>query len=77
MGSEFVTNPPPKWNDFGKVCVSFDRTLGDDCMLNHDAAPTPYDEQDPDWSLMRAMADGDVRALNEIYARYGPMLLGF
>lgn len=36
-----------------------------------------YDGFDPDWTLMRSMADGDVRALNEVYARYGPMLLGF
>jgi RNA polymerase sigma factor (sigma-70 family) len=41
-------------------------------------SPTsPYQGFDPDWSLVRAMADGDVRALNEIYARYGPMILGF
>lgn len=38
---------------------------------------TPYQGFDPDWSLIRAMADGDVRALNDVYARYGPMLLGF
>lgn len=36
-----------------------------------------YEGFDPDWTLMRSMADGDVRALNEVYARYGPMLLGF
>jgi RNA polymerase sigma-70 factor (ECF subfamily) len=46
-------------------------------MLNQDAVATPYDGQDPDWALVKGMADGDVRALNEIYARYGPMLLGF
>lgn len=46
-------------------------------MLYPDSAATPYDGHDPDWQLMRAMADGDVRALNEIYTRYGPMLLGF
>lgn len=38
---------------------------------------TTYQGFDPDWSLIRSMADGDVRALNEVYARYGPMLLGF
>lgn len=36
-----------------------------------------YQGFDPDWALIRAMADGDVRALNEVYARYGPMLMGF
>lgn len=38
---------------------------------------TGYDGFDPDWTLVRSMADGDVRALNEVYALYGPMLLGF
>lgn len=47
-------------------------------MLNHNSAdPTPYDDHDPDWMLIRAMADGDIRALNELYARHGPMLLGY
>lgn len=72
-----VTNPLAKWNESISKGVSCDRTLGDDCMLDQNAAPTPYDEHDPDWSLIQSMADGDVRALNEIYARYGPMLLGF
>lgn len=38
---------------------------------------SPYQEHDPDWILIRAMADGDVRALNELYARYGGMVLSF
>ena len=38
---------------------------------------TVYEGFDPDWALVRSMADGDVRALNEVYALYGPMLLGF
>lgn len=47
-------------------------------MLNQNpAVPMPSPEPDPDWLLIRKMADGDVRALNEIYARYGPMLLGY
>lgn len=47
-------------------------------MDNRNPLPaTEYQGFDPDWSLLRAMADGDVRALNEVYARYGPMLLGF
>lgn len=47
-------------------------------MLNqHSAAPTPYSEHDPDWLLIRAMADGDIRGLNELYARYGGLLLSF
>lgn len=41
------------------------------------AQSAAYDGFDPDWALVRAMADGDVRALNDIYARYGPMLLSF
>ncbi|MEL6406076.1 MAG: sigma-70 family RNA polymerase sigma factor [Chloroflexota bacterium] len=41
------------------------------------AQQSSYDGFDPDWALVRAMADGDVRALNEVYARYGPMLLSF
>lgn len=43
---------------------------------NPSTAPA-YQGFDPDWALLRAMADGDVRALNEVYGRYGPMLLGF
>lgn len=39
--------------------------------------PTPYDAPDPDWVLIHAMAQGDIRALNELYTRYGPMLLAF
>lgn len=47
-------------------------------MLNHQTAtPTPYSEHDPDWLLIRAMADGDIRGLNELYARYGGLLLSF
>ncbi|MGB7339154.1 MAG: sigma-70 family RNA polymerase sigma factor [Phototrophicaceae bacterium] len=47
-------------------------------MDNRNPLPaTDYQGFDPDWALLRAMADGDVRALNEVYARYGPMLLGF
>lgn len=41
------------------------------------SAQTPYQGFDPDWTLVRGMANGDVRALNEVYANYGPMLLGF
>lgn len=39
--------------------------------------PSPYDAPDPDWVLIHAMAGGDIRALNELYVRYGPMLLAF
>jgi len=47
-------------------------------MLNQNpVVDSQYSDQDPDWLLIRAMADGDIRALNELYARYGPMLLGF
>lgn len=57
-------------------------------MLGHNAAesPTPYDRpdydgqddgHDPDWILIRKMAEGDIRALNELYARYGSMILAF
>lgn len=47
-------------------------------MLNQNpAAANALPEQDPDWLLIRKMADGDVRALNEMYARYGAMLLGY
>jgi RNA polymerase sigma-70 factor (ECF subfamily) len=51
----------------------------EELMLNHNATdPTPYDDDhDPDWLLIRAMADGDIRGLNELYARHGPMLLGY
>lgn len=41
------------------------------------AQPTPYEEYDPDWMLIRAMAEGDLRALNELYERYGGLLLAF
>lgn len=37
----------------------------------------PDQEPDPDWALMRAMAGGDVRALNELYTRHSGMLLGY
>lgn len=47
-------------------------------MENRDPSGVPsYQGFDPDWAMVRAMADGDVRALNDVYARYGPMLLGF
>jgi len=47
-------------------------------MLNQNPmAETPYSEQDPDWLLIHGMAEGDIRALNELYARYGSMLLAF
>jgi RNA polymerase sigma-70 factor, ECF subfamily len=47
-------------------------------MLSYNmSAPSPYQEPDPDWMLIRAMATGDVRALNELYARYGGMILAF
>lgn len=36
-----------------------------------------YQGFDPDWALVRAMATGDVRALDDVYERYGAMLLGF
>lgn len=38
---------------------------------------TPYDHHDPDVILIRAMAEGNIQALDELYARYGPMLLGY
>lgn len=41
------------------------------------SAQSPVEAHDPDWQLVRAMADGDVRALDELYLRYGSMLLGF
>jgi RNA polymerase sigma-70 factor, ECF subfamily len=34
-------------------------------------------EYDPDWALVRSMAQGEVAALNELYARYGGMILAF
>lgn len=37
----------------------------------------PDAEPDPDIALIEAMAQGDIRALNELYARHGPMLLGY
>lgn len=47
-------------------------------MLNRNPSLlSPYEGHDPDWMLIRAMADGDIRALNELYARYGGMLLGY
>lgn len=47
-------------------------------MFNqYPTATTPYDAHDPDWLLIRKMADGDVRALNELYGRYGGMMLGY
>ncbi len=47
-------------------------------MFNQNSTdPTPCDDHDPDWMLIRAMADGDIRALNELYARRGPMLPGY
>lgn len=53
-------------------------TVGRGHMLNQNpAAQMPYEDNDPDWLLIRKMADGDVRALNEIYARHGSMLLGY
>lgn len=36
-----------------------------------------YAQGDPDWILIRAMAGGDIRALNELYTRYVSLLLGF
>jgi RNA polymerase sigma-70 factor (ECF subfamily) len=33
--------------------------------------------EDPDWAMMQGMVAGDVRALNEFYGQYAPMLLGF
>ena len=41
------------------------------------SAPTPQQEPDPDWMLIRAMADGDVRALDELYSRYAGQILAF
>lgn len=49
----------------------------EDMFNQQPSSVSTYQGFDPDWALIRAMADGDVRALNEIYARYGPMLLGF
>jgi RNA polymerase sigma-70 factor, ECF subfamily len=47
-------------------------------MLSYQPTADAHDnDHDPDWMLIRAMADGDIRALNELYARYGGMLLGF
>lgn len=47
-------------------------------MFNQNQAqPTPYQDYDPDWMLIRSMAEGDIRALNEVYARYGGLLLAF
>ena len=39
--------------------------------------PPGESHQDADWVLLQAMANGDIRALDEFYARYAPMLLGF
>jgi RNA polymerase sigma-70 factor (ECF subfamily) len=41
------------------------------------AQPSAYEDYDPDWMLLRAMAEGDLRALNELYARYGGLVLAF
>jgi RNA polymerase sigma-70 factor (ECF subfamily) len=47
-------------------------------MLYHNPQiPPDESSEDPDWMLLQAMAEGDVRALNEFYGRYAPMLLGF
>jgi RNA polymerase sigma-70 factor (ECF subfamily) len=42
--------------------------------LPQTAVPPAYD---PDWRLIQAMAGGDLRALHEIYERYGGLLLAF
>lgn len=47
-------------------------------MLNRNRGAEPQQNgHDPDWMLLRAMAGGDLHALNEFYGRYGPMLLGY
>jgi RNA polymerase sigma-70 factor (ECF subfamily) len=39
--------------------------------------PTPPPDYDPDWVLVRGIAEGDLRALHELYARYGGLILAF
>lgn len=47
-------------------------------MLYHNPEIPPEESSpDTDWMLLDAMAQGDIRALNEFYGRYAPMLLGF
>jgi len=43
-------------------------------MTEEHVAAQPYD---PDHALIHAIADGDTRALDELYARYGPGILNF
>lgn len=41
-------------------------------VVMHEAIPP-----DPDWDLMQAIARGDVQALNDLYAQYGGLLMGY
>jgi RNA polymerase sigma-70 factor (ECF subfamily) len=41
------------------------------------AAAVAHPHVDPDVCLVRAMADGDTHALDQLYARHGPSLLVF
>lgn len=43
-------------------------------MTEH-ALAMPLTSDDPDVALVRAMAEGDTHALDQVYARYGPSLL--
>jgi RNA polymerase sigma-70 factor, ECF subfamily len=43
--------------------------------MTQDHMAIPYD--DPDRALLRAMAAGDSRALDELYSRYGPAILSY
>jgi RNA polymerase sigma-70 factor, ECF subfamily len=43
-------------------------------MTEENAREQPYD---PDHRLVRAVADGDTQAMDELYAQYGPGILNF
>ncbi|MGB1287850.1 MAG: RNA polymerase sigma factor [Aggregatilineales bacterium] len=44
---------------------------------SQDEASGGYDGYDPDWQLIREMADGNIAALDTLYANYGSLLLNF
>lgn len=46
-------------------------------MLQNPSVSAQYRDSDPDQALIQAMARGDIQALDELYARHAPMLIGF
>lgn len=46
-------------------------------MIEQAWAMTSFTTDDPDLTLIRALANGDERALEELYARHGPALLAY